>query len=332
MMIQPYDKRLESVKEVLLYLKKSKSRFSTSKEISGALNLDRQLIYENISYLRDCGYEIEAGRNRGYRLINSPDNLNPFEISAGLKCKLLANRIFSFKSIDSTNAAAHQYAKDGLPEGTMVIAEAQTKGRGRLGRLWHSPPARGLYFSVILRPPQPPDRLAGLSLMTGLALIRAITDFDGIAVQMKWPNDILYRKKKLAGILVELVAELDRVEYVIVGIGINVNHEKKDFPLRLQRKSTSLRIITGDKLPRIPLLQKILAEFESLYHVFCRSGFKYIGAELVKHSAVIGHRVTLRIGRKRLTGKAVGFDDTGGLLLKTRQGLRSYSAGEVTLR
>jgi BirA family biotin operon repressor/biotin-[acetyl-CoA-carboxylase] ligase len=318
--------------EVLSFLKKNDNRFFSSREIAESLNITRHLVYESISSLRGFGYNIEASRNQGYKLISSPDSILPIEIAAGLKCKILANRIFSFKTIASTNTTAINYAESGLPEGTLVIADSQKKGRGRLGRKWHSPPGKGLYFSLILRPELPPDRVAGLSLMAGLALIRAIIDFTGAPVQMKWPNDILFNKKKLAGILVELVAELDRVEYMILGIGVNVNYNRKDFPLGLQRKSTSLKIITKKKIQRVALLQNILAEFESLYQIFCRHGFKYISSELINHSAVIGNRITLSIGKGKITGKAVGFDDMGGLIVKTKQGLRSYSAGEVTLR
>ena len=318
--------------EILSFLKKNTKRFFSAREIAESLNITRHLVYESIALLRDCGYNIEASRNQGYNLISSPDSILPVEIAAGLKCKVLANRIFAFKTINSTNITAINYAKNGLGEGVLVIADSQKKGRGRLGRKWHSPPGKGLYFSLVLRPDLPPDRVAGLSLMAGLALIRTITDLTGVQVQMKWPNDILFEKKKLAGILVELVAEPDKVEYMIVGIGVNVNHDRKDFPLSLQRKSTSLKIITKKEIQRVALLQKILVEFESLYHIFCRHGFKYISSELIKRSAIIGDRITLSIGKKKITGKAIGFDDMGGLIIKSKQGLRSYSAGEVTLR
>jgi BirA family biotin operon repressor/biotin-[acetyl-CoA-carboxylase] ligase len=332
MNLKAFDSRFDPVVEILALLKKNSGRFYSSREISEALNINRHLAYESIAFLRDQGYNIEASKNHGYRLLDSPDLIIPVEILAGLKCKLLANRIFSYSTIDSTNIAAHQYAKSGLPEGTLVIADSQTRGRGRMGRKWHSSAGKGLYFSLILRPELAPDRVAGLSLMAGLAVIRAIIDLAEIDVRMKWPNDILFHKKKLAGILVELVAELDGIEYMIVGIGVNVNHGKRDFPLSLQYKSTSLKIITKKDLKRAVLLQKILTEFESLYQVFCSHGFKYISAELIKHSAVISNRVTIKSGKKKFSGKAVGFDDIGCLLIRTKNGLRSFSAGEVTLR
>lgn len=314
---------------ILAYFKRNSNRFVPSREISVSLNITRQLVYESVAYLRDCGYQIEASRNEGYKLIYSPDIILPFEIAAGLSCRAFAGRIFSYEVIGSTNESAHNFAKTGLPGGTLVIANTQSKGRGRLGRKWHSPPGKGLYFSLILRPNLPPDKTPGLSLTAGLAIIRAIYATTGLKSQMKWPNDILYDRKKLAGILIELAAELDRVEYVIVGIGINVNHNKKDFPRSLQKTATSLKIITKMEIPRIALLQNILVQFEKLYTNFCRHGFKYISSELKQRSAVLGKRVTLSLGRKKITGKAVGFDDNGGLIIKSRRGLRSYTAGEV---
>lgn len=318
--------------DILAFLKRNNSRFVLSREISESLNMTRQLVYESVAYLRDCGYQIEASRNEGYKLIYSPDTILPFEIAAGLSCRTFACRIFSYELIGSTNEAAHNFAKAGLPEGTLVVANTQSKGRGRLGRKWHSPPGKGLYFSLILRPNLPPGKTPGLSLTAGLAIIRAIYTTTGLKMQMKWPNDILNDKKKLAGILIELAAELDRVEYVIVGIGVDVNHDKKDFPRSLQKTATSLKIITSKEVPRIALLQNILTQFEQLYANFCQHGFKYIGSELKQHSAVLGKRVTLSLGRKKITGQALGFDDNGGLLIKSRSGLRSYTAGEVTLR
>jgi len=283
MALSPIDGKPGPVVKILSYLKNTNARYASSRELSEALTVTRQVVYDSIAFLRGCGYNIEASRSQGYRLISSPDSILPIEIAAGLKCKTLAGQIFAYGKIDSTNLTAHCYAKNGF-------------------------------------------------LITGLALSRAINKITGINTTMKWPNDILYEKKKLAGILVELAAELDRVEYLIVGIGINVNFNKKDFPLSLQRKSTSLKIITKKEIHRAMLLQNVLVQFENLYRNFCRHGFKYISSELIQNSAVIGRQVALSTGKKKITGKAVGFDDSGGLIIKSKSGLRSYAAGEVRLK
>lgn len=318
--------------DILAFLKQGNSDHISSKVLAESFSITRQSVYEAIAYLRGCGYKIDANRREGYKLIATPDLLLPMEIAAGLKCRTFARKIYSYQSIGSTNTVAQELAKAGLPEGTLVVADKQTKGRGRLGRTWHSPSGVGLYFTLILRPNLSPDKIAGFSLVAGLAIVRAINDVSGIEARTKWPNDVLYKSKKLAGVLVELAAELDKINFMVVGCGINVNHRKKDFPLSLQRKSTSLRLINKESISRVALLQNVLTQFESLYDNFCKHGFKYLRNELLEYSALINKRVSLSVGRTRITGKVMGFDDVGRLLIKNKKGLMSYSAGEVTLR
>lgn len=328
---QVYEGKPGRAVDVLILLKRERERFLTSRDIAEALSITRNNVYDTIAYLRESGYEIEANRREGYRLLNIPDILSPVEIVSGLKTKKLGYRVYSYNSVGSTNDLAHDLAKTGFPEGTLVIAESQTRGKGRLGRNWHSPKGSGLYFSLIVRPNIAPDRVAGLSLVAGLAIVRAIRTLAGIEAQTKWPNDVLFQAKKLAGVLVEMAAELDRVNYLIVGCGINVGHQRKDFPFSLQRKATSLKIITKEKFSRVALLQLILKEFEKLYENFIAYGFDYLSEELLNSSAIMGKRITLRIGNEKVTGKAVGFDNLGQLVVKNKKGLMSYSAGEVTL-
>jgi len=318
--------------DILTYLRKDNNRFIASRELSESLNITRQHVYDSIAYLRRCGYNIEISRGDGYKLISSPDNLLPVEIAANLACRKFAERIFSYKTISSTNTVAQNLAKSGMPEGTLVIADTQTKGKGRLGRKWHSPPGKGLYFSLILKPELPPEKMAGLSLVAGLAIVRAINQVTGIKTQTKWPNDVLFKSKKLAGILVELAAGVGKIDYMVVGCGINVNHLRKDFPLSLQRKSTSLKIIGKKEHSRIVLLQHILRQFEKLYDNYRNHGFKYLSIELIQNSALIGKRITLTSGQEKTTGKAVGFDNSGHIIIKNKNRLMSYAAGEVTLR
>jgi BirA family biotin operon repressor/biotin-[acetyl-CoA-carboxylase] ligase len=318
--------------QVLTYLKNHNGRFVLAREIKESLNTNRQRVYDSIAYLLECGYQIDTNGDAGYRLIKSPDIILPVEIAANLPCRNFGCRIFSYQSIGSTNVTAHSFAKAGLPEGTLVISEKQTRGKGRMGRKWHSSPKKGLYFSLILRPKLPPSKTPGISLMAGLAVARAIYATTGVKALMKWPNDIIYNGKKLSGILIELEAELDRVEYLVVGIGINVNHLRKDFPLTLGAKATSLKIITKKDVLRAEILRNILIQFEKLYDSFCRHGLKYMGPELILCSSVLGKRVSLHMGKKKIIGQAVGFDDNGGLIIKSKSGLNSYSAGELTSR
>ena len=318
--------------DILALLKRETDNLKTSRDIAAALNISRQSVYDAVSYLRDCGYEIEASGKSGYRLKKIPDNLCPAEIAAGLKCKRMACRIFAYNSVVSTNTIAHDLARSGYPDGTLITADTQTKGRGRLGRTWHSPSGKGLYFSIILKPNIAPDKAAGLSLVAGLAIVRAIKAVTGVATQTKWPNDVIYKSRKIAGILVELTAELDKINHMVLGCGVNVNNLRKDFPFGLQRKAGSIKIITRQDTSRILLLQTILQQFEILYDNFLNHGFKYITGELIQHSAVIGRRVTLISGSEKISGKAVGIDNAGCLVIKSKRRLMSYPGGEVTLR
>ena len=332
MIQQSYEGKPGRATDILVLLKRNNSHFQSSRDIAAALSITRQNVYDAISYLRSAGYEIEANRKEGYKLIKVPDNLSPVEIAAGLPCKFLGSRIYSYKSISSTNIIAQDLAKSGYPEGTLIVTDTQTKGKGRLGRKWHSPSGKGLYFSVILKPNLPPDRIAGLALVTGLAVVRAIGDITGVKTKTKWPNDVLYKSRKIAGILVEMAGDLDRIEYMVLGCGVNINHERKDFPLSLQMKAVSLRQITRKVNSRVEVLQGILKQLERLYENYLKHGFKYLSNELVENSAVIGKRITLTIGKTKVSGKAVGFDDFGRLLIKNKSGLMSYPGGEVTLR
>jgi BirA family transcriptional regulator, biotin operon repressor / biotin---[acetyl-CoA-carboxylase] ligase len=319
------------ISQVLSYLKAHNGRFAPVREIKESLNTTRQKVLDSISFLREVGYGIETKPDDGFRLVSSPDTILPVEIGAGLACQRFGCRVFSYNSVGSTNHTAHDFAKAGMPEGTIVISDSQTKGRGRLGRTWHSSPGKGLYFSLILRPKLLPAQTPGLSLIAGLAVIRAIYSITGQKMLMKWPNDILSHDKKLAGILIELEAELDRVDYVVVGIGVNIGHEKKDFPRQIGRIATSLKIETGKNITRAAMLQQILIHFEKAYDNFCLHGLKYLAKELLESSSVYRKRVSLSLGKRKITGMVVGFDDNGGLLIKTKTSLQAYSAGEVTM-
>lgn len=317
--------------QILAYLKAHSGRAVSAKELKESFNISIHRVYDSITYLRGCGYGLKANAD-GYKLEKIPDNIPSVEVAAGLDCRILGCRIFSYKSLVSTNETAHGFAKAGFPEGTLVIADMQTRGRGRLGRKWHSPPGMGLYFSVILRPTLPPIQTPGISLIAGLSVIRAIYNLTGLALQLKWPNDVLFNSRKLAGILVELEAELDRVDYLIVGIGVNVSGTAKDFPRSLARRIATLSMISKKAIQRVRVLQEILREFEKLYVNYCRHGLKFAAPELVANSAVIGKTVSLHIGKRKITGKAVGFDENGSLIIKSKNETKSYAAGEVTLR
>jgi BirA family biotin operon repressor/biotin-[acetyl-CoA-carboxylase] ligase len=261
-----------------------------------------------------------------------PDIILPAILVSGLRCRIMGSEIHSYKTIGSTNEVARRLAEAGAPEGSLVIAEKQSRGRGRLGRSWHSPGGSGLYFSLVLRPQVAFTRLPALSLVAALSICRALETLGDLKAEVKWPNDCLLSGRKVAGILVELSAELDRVSYAILGIGINVNNQRKDLPPSIRSRATSVAMEIGSSVSRVELIRRILNEFERAYCNFQRYGLRFIGPELVSRSAVIGKKIIVTVGRKRFIGQALGFDENGALRIKTRKNVQTVSAGEVSLR
>ena len=316
-----------SVLKALLDSGRKKILFKDLEKLTG---LDRKTLKKSIENLRESGIRID-GRG-GFSINNYPDIITAPVILCGLKCKVLGRKVYSYKSIGSTNETAHRLAESGAPEGTIVIAEKQTKGRGRLGREWHSPSGLGLFFSLILRPTISIELLPGLSLVAALSVSRVIERTSNLRPKIKWPNDCLIDSQKVAGILMEISAELDRISYAVVGIGININHQKKNFPKSLRSRATSLALKTGATQNRADFLREFLYEFEKDYKNFVKYGLRFMGHALVERSSVLDKKITVRFGKKKITGVAVGLDENGALRLKTKDGVITVSAGEVTLR
>jgi BirA family biotin operon repressor/biotin-[acetyl-CoA-carboxylase] ligase len=299
-------------------------------ELMRATGLDRSEIEPAIGELKKSGIRI-VGEGE-YAVESLPDSIPSALLLCGLKSRVMGREVYSYETIGSTNETARRMAESGASEGTLVLSERQTKGRGRLGRLWHSPAGMGLYFSLVLRPRIPLGRVPALSLVAALTVCRVGNQSQGLDIRIKWPNDCLINGRKVAGILVEVSAELDRIAYSILGIGINVNHQKKDFPSSLRSRATSLAIEAERPVDRLKFLQDFLFEFEKSYNNFTTYGLRFIGRELIERSSVINRKITVRVGRRKISGKAVGLDENGALRLQTRQGVRVISAGEVSLR
>lgn len=299
-------------------------------EIEKMTGLDGRSVKGAITGLRASGVQIDG--HGGYSVGNIPDIITPAILLCELKSKIMGRNIHSYKSIGSTNEVAGRLAESGEPEGTIVVADRQTRGRGRLGRTWHSPPGMGLFFSLILRPVINFDRVPGLSLVAALSVCRALEREYSLKPRLKWPNDCLIEGRKVAGILVELSAELDKISHAILGMGINVNSRKQDFPSNLRSKATSVAIATGEAHNRVALLASILAEFEKDYANFVKYGLRFMGRALAERSSVVGNRVTVRLGKRKLSGIALGLDENGALRLKTGKEVAIISAGEVSLR
>lgn len=316
---------------VFTALKTTLGRYISLDNLKSASGLDNTAILNAIKYFRESGIEIfENGKE--YGLLSQPDIILPATLLSGLKTRRIGKEIHCYKTIGSTNETAKRLAESGATEGTIVISEKQTRGRGRLGRSWHSPSGQGLYFSLVLRPELDFSRFPALSMVAALSVCRSLEGYGDLRAQVKWPNDCLLNGKKVAGILVELSAELDKVCYAILGVGINVNNDSSDFPPRLKAKATSLAIELGQEVDRADLLRKVLHNFEKSYNNFQRYGLRSIAPELIKRSAILGKKITVRAGHKRFFGEAMGFDNKGALRLKTKEGVKILSAGEVSLR
>jgi BirA family biotin operon repressor/biotin-[acetyl-CoA-carboxylase] ligase len=288
------------------------------------------VIKENVKELSELGVGY-AGR-KYFSIPELPDLILPPVILEGLKSRFMGKRIFAYKTIGSTNDTARRLAESDSPEGTLIIAEKQTKGRGRLGRSWYSPQGKGLYFSVILRPRVVIERIPALSLVAAFSVCRVIEALTNLRPRIKWPNDCLIRDKKVAGILIDISAELDRISHAILGVGLNINNTAKDFSSGLRKTATSLSIEADKTFVRIQILRSFLYEFENLYNNFCKYGLEFIAPELVKRSSVIGKKITYKLGEKKYTGMALGYNENGGLRVKSKDGVKLLTGGEVTLR
>jgi len=302
-------------------------------ELSQQLGISRAAVWARIQELRQLGYDIEASPHRGYRLISAPDQLHADDLLSRLgKTKVVGRDIRVFQETTSTNDVVEKLARDGVKEGVVVFAESQTKGRGRLGRKWMSPPRKGLWFSLLLRPAMRPTAATQLTIAAATALSRAIRLHTGITPEIKWPNDILIQGKKVAGILTELSAELDKVKYVILGVGVDVNLGAGEFPHELRKLATSLKIETGQSIDRAELAAAILCELDRDYARICAGQFTAVADEWESQCATLGHNVVIRLGDRQIQGRAESLDVDGALLLRTQHGhLETIIGGDVTL-
>jgi BirA family biotin operon repressor/biotin-[acetyl-CoA-carboxylase] ligase len=302
-------------------------------ELAEQLGISRAAVWARIEELRSLDYEIEAGPHFGYRLVSAPDALHADDLLARLgKTKVIGRDIRVFEQTTSTNDVIEKLARDGVKEGAVVFAESQTSGRGRLGRKWISPERKGLWFSILLRPDLRPQETTQLTVASATALRRAIQSETGLKPEIKWPNDILIGGKKVAGILTELSAELDRVKHVILGIGVDVNLGAGEFPPELRKLATSLKIESGRAIERPELAAAILRELDFDYARICAGKFTAVADEWEAQCATIGRDVTIQIGGRKIRGRAESLDDDGALLVRTEHGhLERITGGDVTL-
>lgn len=258
--------------------------------------------------------------------------LSPSEILKGSEPSRIGRHIYYFKKIDSTNRVARIFAERGMPDGTLIVADHQTAGRGRHGRSWIAPPGSSILCSFILYPPVPVDRIVHITMLTSLAVLYAITDTTGIVTGIKWPNDLYIDGKKVSGILTEYDAVVDKVKWIVVGIGINVNFDPSTYQ-DIASIATSLSNECGSTVSRIELLQRLIIHLDSLYSRLLSTGFPELKSIWEKHSCILNKNVTVTEDSTILHGTVCGFTDSGHLILKDDIGQQQEILwGDVSLR
>lgn len=319
--------------KILDLLRKCPEEYLSGEEISRQLEVSRTAIWKHMQTLKQAGYEIEAHPRQGYRLKKLPDLLLPYVIRDTLNTKMIGQgEIYYFSEIDSTNNEGKKCANLGCVEGSIVLAEEQKGGRGRLSRGWFSPAGKGIWFSLILRPPFNPYDAPKCTLMAAVAVTKAIRNITQVQCGIKWPNDILYQGKKLVGILTEMSAEIDAINHIVIGMGINVNIPQDGFPDELQSIATSLSIISKQEISRLTLLNEILRELESAYEEVVQHGFLNILDEWRELSVTLGQKVDVVGSGRNFRGTAIDIDQDGALLVQTEECLERVLAGDVSIR
>jgi BirA family biotin operon repressor/biotin-[acetyl-CoA-carboxylase] ligase len=315
---------------VLAFLAEAADEFVSGEAISGKLGLTRAAVWKHVETLRAQGYRIDAVPARGYRLAGIPDRLGPLELRPLLWTHDVGQVLHCYDELPSTSDRAKELAEEGAVHGEVVIAEIQTAGRGRRGRLWVSPPRKNVTFSVVLRPELPPARAPELTLVASVAVCDALRQ-AGVRAGIKWPNDLLASDRKIAGILTELAAEPDRVQWVVVGVGVNVNVRADEFPPELRDEATSVLVERGQPAPRALFAAACLTALEEWLDRHAAEGFAPIREAWRERSVTLGREVLVRAGGREITGLAEDLDEGGALLVRTPEGVERVLAGDVHL-
>lgn len=319
--------------KLLQLLKNNSPDYISGEQICRQLGVSRTAIWKQVEALRNMDYKIEARSNAGYRLVSVPDRLYPEEVALDLETEIMGAKIKYAPSVESTNEAAKKWAREGAPDGSVFLTEEQGMGKGRMGRSWFSPWGKGLWFSVVLRPQTNPVDVPQITLVAAVAVAAAIYKETGIAPGIKWPNDLLASKGKLCGILTEMNADMDRINYVVLGIGLNVNILQDDIPGELQGIASSVTMETGYKINRVKLLQAVLRELDYWYHLWCAEGFNPVLKQWKDWNVTLGKNVYVKTVKEVVEGVAVDIDESGALVVRLSNGeLRRFMAGEVSLR
>ncbi|MGI6008421.1 MAG: biotin--[acetyl-CoA-carboxylase] ligase [Ruminococcus sp.] len=321
------------MKTEILKILRNSSEYVSGQELCSRLGVSRTAVWKTIQQIKADGYEVEAVPNKGYRIVREPvDLLNENELKSRLKTSEMGTRVYYKAEADSTNTWAKELAEEGAPSGTLVCADSQIRGKGRRGRRWESPGGSSLYMTLILRPDILPRQASALTLVMGLSVAEGLRNMTGLEAGIKWPNDVVVAGKKICGILTEMSAQIDYVEYLVVGTGINVN--RMDFSQELSETATSVELELGYKISRAELAVEVLACFEKNYRVFLETCDMSKLRQTYDSMLVNQNRQVKVTGTgEPWEGTALGINDNGELLVKDSEGkIREVYAGEVSVR
>lgn len=309
-------------------LRKQGDQFISGQVLSRELNISRTAVWKHINELKNDGYQFESIPNKGYRLIDQPVHMNESSLKWGLNTKWLGNELIFKEQITSTQDTAHELARREAKHGTIVIAERQLQGRGRMERRWNSNHNGGIWLSMILRPPFPPHQASQITLLAAVVLVDVLRRITDLPIQIKWPNDLYIQNKKISGILTEMQAELEVIQYLIIGFGINVNQSADEFPKELQAKTGSLKMFTHKEWNRQDIIQEILQHFEVVYEEYLQEGFPVIQSKWLKYAYKLNENIQITTHQKQFTASIKGITNDGALLVQRENGKEEiiYSA------
>ncbi len=313
---------------ILAFLAEGGDEYTSGEALSDKLGLSRTAVWKHVESLRQKGYRIEAVSTRGYRLVEIPDHLTELELSPLLSTSDIGRTVHFFEEVGSTNEEAFRLANEGAAHGEVVICERQTRGKGRRGRTWVSPANLNLYCSVILRPDLPPVRTPELTLVAAVALANTLKD-SGASAAIKWPNDVQVDGRKIAGILTELSADVERVQFAVLGIGVNLNAQTADFPAEVAQTATSLALTRGEKVPRALFAAALFTRLEQWLERHADEGFGPIRQAWKELSSTLGQEVLVKTDKLELRGVAEDIDEAGALMVRVGDRLERVLAGDV---
>lgn len=316
--------------KILNLLRSSKTEFLSGEELARKCGISRTMVWKHIKSLEREGFGIEAVPSQGYRITAVPDIIRESDIRPGLKTRVVGRDIHLLPEVASTNTLAMEMAGRGAPEGTVVIAETQSGGKGRLGRTWISPKGN-LYLSVIFRPDIPMYKAPLITLMGAVATALAVRNACGVQAAIKWPNDILVSGRKVSGLLTEMSAEQDRIRHIVLGIGVDVNMELGELPTEVRPLTTTLAAEAGKKIDRPALLRRLLQELDRWYQAFLANEQDVL-SEWKQLNATLGNRVMVSGAGPVREGIAQEIDNEGRLVIRLDdKTLCTVAAGDVTI-